>query len=77
MGRLLNDIMDIMACKTLFAEEQMNMISSLQIQFDKLKNEIGVLRGVLPAQAVPGRPPPKPSVLPKILAEKGIEPNIV
>ena len=52
MGRLLNDIKDIMASKQLSAEKQMNMISGLQIQFDKLNKETGVLSGALPAQAV-------------------------
>ena len=36
MGRLLNDIRDIMARTNLSAEERMNMIFSLQIRFDKL-----------------------------------------
>ena len=36
-----------------------------------------MLSGSLPAQAVPGPPPPAPAVLPKILAEKGIGPDIV
>ena len=76
MGRLLNDIKDIMASKKLSAEERMNMISSLQIRFDKLKKEIGVLSDALPAQAVSAPLPPAPAVLPKILAEKGIEPDI-
>ena len=47
MGRLLNEIRDIMANKKLSAEERMNMISGLQIRFDKLKKEIGVLSGAL------------------------------
>ena len=48
MGRLLNDIRDIMARKMLSAEERMNMISGVQIRFDKLK-KTGVLIGALPA----------------------------
>ena len=40
MWRLLNDIRDIMARKTLSAEKRMNMISSLQIRFDKLKTKL-------------------------------------
>ena len=55
----------------------MNMISGLQIQFDKLTKETGVLSGALQAQAVSAPPPPAPAVLPKILAEKGIGPDIV
>ena len=77
MGRLLNDIRDIMASKTLSAEERMNMIFGLQIRFDKLKKETGVLSGALSVQAVPAPPPPAPAVLPTILAEKGIGPDIV
>ena len=77
MGRLLNDIRDIMANKKLSAEERINMISGLQIRFDKLKNETGVLSGALPFQAVTAPLPPAPAVLPKILAEKSIGPDIV
>ena len=77
MGRLLNEIRDIMASKKLSAEEWMNMISGLQIRFDNLKKETGVLSGALPVQAVPAPPLPAPAVLPKILAEKGIGPDIV
>ena len=77
MGRLLNDIRDIMASKKLFGEEKMNMISRLQIQFDKLKKETGEQIGALQVQAVSAPPPPAPAVLPKILAEQGIKPDIV
>ena len=56
----------------------MNMISGLQIRFDKLKKETGVLSGALPVQVVFAPPGlPAPAVLPKILAEKGIGPDIV
>ena len=44
MGRLLNYIRDIMANTKLSAEERMNMISGLQIRFDKLKNKWSVER---------------------------------
>ena len=77
MGRLLNDIRDIMASKTLSAEERINMISGMQIRFDKLNKETGVLSGVLLAKAVSAPLPPAPAVLPKILAEKGFVPDIV
>ena len=40
MARLLNDIRDIMANKTLSADERMNIISSLQIRFDKLEKKL-------------------------------------
>ena len=53
------------------------MIFGLQIRFDKLTKETGMLSGSLPAQAVTAPPPPAPAVLPKILAEKGIGPDIV
>ena len=53
------------------------MISGLQIRFDKLKKETGVLSGALQSQAVFAPPPPAPAVLPKILSEKGIGPDIV
>ena len=65
-----------MARKTLSAEERMNMISGLQIWFDKL-TKTGLLSGALLAQAVPAPLPPALVVLLKILAEKGIGPNIV
>ena len=53
------------------------MISGLQIRFDKLIKETEVLIGALPAQAVHAPPLPAPAVLPKILAENGIGPDIV
>ena len=77
MGRLLNDIRDIMARTNLSAEKRMNMIFSLQIRFDKLKRETKVLSGALPAQAVSEPPLPVRAVLFKILAKKGIGPDIV
>ena len=66
-----------MANTKLSSEERMNMISGLQIRFDKLNKETGVLSGALPVQAVPAPPLPAPAVLPKILAEKGIGQDIV
>ena len=39
MVRLLNNMMDIKANKKLNAEERLNSISGLQIQFNKLKKE--------------------------------------
>ena len=51
MARLLNTIRDIMARKQLTAEKRMNIISGLQIRFNKLKKETWVLSCVLPAQA--------------------------
>ena len=69
MCRSLIDIRDIMANKKLSAEERMNIISGLQIRFDKLKNETGELSGALPVQAVPALLLQAPAVLPKILAD--------
>ena len=76
MARLQNNIRDIMARKNLSAEERLNIISALQTRFDKLKKETGVLSGALPAQAAPSPPLPAPAVLPKVLGEIGIEPDI-
>ena len=73
---LLNQIRDIMARKMLTAEEQMNMISGLQIWFDKQTKETWVLNGVLLAQIASAPPPPAPAALPKVVTEKGIGPNI-
>ena len=53
------------------------MIFGEKIQFDKLKKEIEVLSGALPAQAAPAPQPPTPAVLPKVLAEKSIGSDIV
>ena len=44
MACLLNKIKDIMARKTLTAEERMNIISCLQIRFDKRKKHWSVTR---------------------------------
>ena len=77
MCRLLNNIRNIIKRKKLPAEERMNMIAGLQIRFDKLKNHTGVLSGAPPAQADSAPAPPAPAVLPKILAERGIGPDIV
>ena len=50
MVRFLNNMRDITANKKLIAVEQLNSISDLQIQFDKLKNETGLLSGTMPLQ---------------------------
>ena len=76
MARLQNEIRDIMARKKLSAEERLNLISDLQIRFNKLKKETGVLSGALLAQAAFAPPPPAPAVLPNVLAEKSIGPDI-
>ena len=67
---------DIMARKKLTAEERINLISELQIRFEKLKKETGVLSGALPPQAVFAAPPSPPHAeVPKPLADKGIRPD--
>ena len=77
MARLLNKIRYIMSRKKLTAKERINMISGLQIRFYKLKKTTFVLSAALPAQAAPAQPSPAPAVLPNILAEQGIGPDIV
>ena len=61
-----------MARKPLTAEERINLISELQIQFEKLKKTTGVLSGALQPQAAFATPPPPPAEVPKPLADKGI-----
>ena len=67
---------DITANKKLTAEKQLNSISGLQIQFDKLKNETGLLNGTMSPQVAFEVPPAALHVQPKVLADKGIEPEI-
>ena len=50
MVRLLNNMMDITVKKKLNAEKRLNSISGLQIQFDKLKKETGLLSGAIQPQ---------------------------
>ena len=53
MVRLLHNMMDFMANKKLNAEERLNSISSLQIQFDKLKKKTGLFSGAIQPQLAP------------------------
>ena len=76
MERLLNNMRDITANKKPTAEEQLNSISGLQIQFDKLKKETGFLSGTMPPQVALEAPPAALTVQPKVLADKGIGPEI-
>ena len=76
MVRLLNNMRDITANKKLTAEEQLNSISGLQIQFDKLMKETGLLSGTMPPQFALEAPPAARPVLPKVLADKGLGPEI-
>ena len=72
MMRFLNNMRDIMANKKLTADERINMISGLQIQFDKLKKETGLLGGAISPQGVFEAPPAARLVQPKILADNSI-----
>ena len=64
-----------MANKKLTAEKQLNSISGLQIQFDKLKNT-GLINGTMPPTVACEAPPAALPVQPKVLADKGIKPEI-
>ena len=65
-----------MANKKLTGEERLNSISDMQIQFDKLKKETGVLSGALQARPALEPPPAAPQMQLKVLAEKGIQPEM-
>ena len=67
---------DITANKKLTAVEQLHSISGLQIQFDKLKKETGLLSNMMPNQVAFEAPPAALPVQPKVLADKGIGPEI-
>ena len=62
--------------KKLNAEEQLNSISGLQIIFDKLKKETGLLSGSIPPQLALEVPPAARPVQHNVLADKGIGPKI-
>ena len=72
--RLLSNMRDITANKKLTAEEQLNSISGVQIQFDKLKKETGLFSGTIPPQVALEAPPAALPIQPKVQAEKGIKP---
>ena len=76
MVRFLDNIREITDNKKLTAKEQLNSISDLQIEYDKLKKEIKLLRGTLPLQCASEASPETPLVQPKVLADKGIGPEI-
>ena len=69
---ILNNMRDI---KKFTAEERLNSISGLQIQFDKLKKEAGLLNGANLPQIVREAPPATPPVMPNV-TDKGIESEI-
>ena len=72
MVRLLNNMRDITANKQLTAEEQLNPISGLQSQFDKLKKVTGLLSGTMPPKVALEAPPATLPVQFKVLADNGI-----
>ena len=63
---------DIRTNKKHTAEERVNSISCLQIQFDKLKKKTGLLSGAISLQVAVEAPPAARLVQPKILADKVI-----
>ena len=65
-------MMDITTNKNLNAEERLNSISGLQIQFDKLKKETKLLSGAIQPQVAHEAPLAAQTVQPKIFADKGI-----
>ena len=76
MVRLLNNIMDITANKNLNAEKRLNTISGLQIQFDNLKKETGLLNGAIQPQVAHEAPLAARPMQPNVLADKGIRSEI-
>ena len=75
MARMLNNMRDIITNTTLTAEKRINSISDMQIRFDKLKKETGVLSGALSARPALEPPPAAPQMQLKVLAEKCIGPE--
>ena len=66
MVRLLNNMIYIIANKKLNAEERLNSISGLQIQFDKFKKETGLLSGAIQPQVAHKAHPAARLVQPKV-----------
>ena len=64
--------MDITAYKKLNAEERLNLMFGLQIQFDKLKKETGLLSGAIQPQVAHEAPLAARLVQPNVLADKEI-----
>ena len=65
-------MMDITANKKRNAEERLNSISGLQIQFDKLKKETGLLSGAIQPQVAHEALLAARPLQPNVLADKGI-----
>ena len=75
MVRLLNNMTDIMTNKKLTAENRLNSISGLQIQFDKLKKETGLISGAIPSQVAQEALPAAQPVKHNILADNNVGPE--
>ena len=75
MVRLLNNMRDIIRNKKLISEQRVNLISILQIQFDKLKKETGILSGAIPPQIAREATLATPPMMPMVVADKGIRPE--
>ena len=73
---LLNNMWDITAYRKLTAAKRLNSIYGLQIQFNYLKKDTGMLNGAIPPQVAFEAPQAARPVQPKILADKGIEREI-
>ena len=67
---------DITAKKKRTVKKRLNSISGLQIQFDKLKKETGLLSGTILFQVALEAQPAARLVQPKDLADKDIGPEI-
>ena len=75
MARLPNYMRNIMANRKLTAEERVNSISDMQLRFDKLKKETGVLSSALSVRPAPEPSPAAPQMQLKVLTVKGIGPE--
>ena len=76
MVRLLNNMRNITANKKLTAEKRLNLISGLQIQFDKVKKETELLSSAISHQAALKAAQAAWPVQTKVLEDKGIGPEI-
>ena len=74
--RFLNNMIKLTANKKLNAKERLNSITVLQIQFDKLKKDTVLFSGAIQPQVAHEAHPVARPVQPKVLADKGIGPEI-
>ena len=72
---LLHNMRNITNKRKLTAEERLNSISGLQIQFDKLKTVTGLLSVAIPPQVAPEALPAAQPLKNNVLADKGITPE--